>query len=288
MPASAMAPDGLHAPDANLYVPRPAEVFRIEPLTELDTLFDVRFLDDTPLGQSPGQFVQVSLLGVGECPISVCSSPTRPECFQLSVRRVGEVTRFIHRLTPGAVVGIRGPLGRGFDMELFEGHDVLVVAGGCALAPARSVIQFILDQRARYGAFHLLYGAKAPSDILFRREVEAWQNNDDVNCLVTVDRGDESWAGRTGLVTKLFDELPPLDLAQTRVVVIGPPIMFKFVLRKVLALGLAAENVFCSLERRMKCGVGKCGHCQVNQAYVCVDGPVFRYSEIASLEEAIE
>jgi NAD(P)H-flavin reductase len=218
----------------------------------------------------------------------VCSSPTRPQTFELCVRRVGEVTSAIHALRSGDTLGVRGPLGRGFDVRELHGANLLVVAGGCALAPARSLIHYVLDRRARFGDFYLLYGARSPGELLFRDELESWQSDSRVTCRVTVDRGDENWRGRTGVVTRLFRELPRLNPSRTRVAVIGPPVMFKFVMLELLARQVPPGAIYCSLERRMKCGVGKCGHCQVNHLYACLDGPVFTYSQLAGVREAIE
>lgn len=285
MPVAELQPERMES----VYLPEPADVLSVTPLTALETRYDLRRRSGEPLGHAPGQFVQVSIFGVGECPISICSSPTRPQTFQLTVRRVGEVTSAIHALEPGDTVGIRGPLGRGFDVEALHGHDLLIVAGGCALAPARSLIHYILDRRDRFGAFHLLYGARAPAELLFRDELMEWQSGrGGVNCMVTVDRGDADWTGHVGVVTRLFYKLPPLDPARTKVAVIGPPVMFKFVMLELVARRIPRSNIFCSLERRMKCGIGKCGHCQVNHLYACLDGPVFRYDEIAAVREAIE
>lgn len=273
---------------ADLYLPRPARIARIETLTDLEKLFVLELPDGRTLDHQPGQFVQVSILGVGECPISICSPPTRPETFELCVRRVGEVTRHLHQLEPGDVVGVRGPLGRGFDLDEFYGHDVLVVAGGLGIAPARSLIQTILDERKRFRRFHLLYGARTPAELLFRDDLALWRGSPDVNFHVTVDRPDENWRGRTGVVTTLFREVPALDPEATVVVVIGPPVMFKFVVLEVLARRIPQRSIFCSLERRMKCGVGKCGHCQVNNVYVCREGPVLRYGQLKALREGLE
>lgn len=268
------------------YTPRAARIMNITRMTPYDALFDIQFEDGTPLGHRPGQFVQISIPGVGECPISVCSSPTRPPLFQLSVRRVGEVTSAIHHLHVGDLVGIRGPLGRGIDPQEIDGSDILIVVGGCALAPARSLIHYILDQRMRFGRFDLLYGARSPKELLFRNELKVWRDSRDVNCQITVDSGDATWHGRTGVVTQLFTDLPAMNVDNTHAVIIGPPTMFRFVLKEVLNRNISEERVFCSLERRMKCGIGKCGHCQVNDLYACIDGPVFRYSEVRTRPEA--
>jgi len=271
-----------------VYQPSPADIVRVTPLTAADTLFEI----DPPRGavaaHAPGQFMQVSVMGVGECPISICTSPTRPERLGLCIRRVGEVTAAIHKLRAGDVLGLRGPYGRGFDVNALHGSNLLIVAGGCALAPARSLIQYVLDRRERFDEFHVLYGARSPAEILFSDEVAEWQRSRQIACHVTVDHPDASWSGAVGVVTRLFEQLPALDPAATTAVVIGPPVMFRFAVAEVLKLGVAPPRIFCSLERRMKCGVGKCGHCQVNQVYVCQDGPVFTYDELRRLPEAMK
>ena len=274
--------------EQDVYAPKSACVTDVEQLTPLEKRFRLQWPDGQPLGHSPGQFVQVSMLGIGECPISVCSSPTRRDYFELTVRRVGAVTAAIHEIAAGDMIGIRGPLGRGFDVEKLYGHDIVIVAGGCALAPARSLIQYIFDERARFGEFHVLYGARSPGDLLFRNELATWEKDDGVVCHVTVDRAADGWSGHVGVVTTLFDRLPTLDKPNTRVVVIGPPVMFKFVVMDFLARGVLQKHIYCSLERRMKCGIGKCGHCQVNHLYACQDGPVFNLAELTNIREAIE
>jgi NAD(P)H-flavin reductase len=269
-------------------MPAPAEVLSVRQLTAMERVFSLRLCNGQRLRHQPGQFLQVSILGVGECPISICSSPTRPDTFELTVRRVGEVTTAIHRLEAGDVIGVRGPLGRGFDPGRLEGHDILVVAGGCALAPARSLIQYVLDRRDRFGDFHVFYGARSPDELLFRDELESWQAGPEVRCLVTVDRADESWRGHTGVVTRLFSQWDGQQPTRTKVAVIGPPVMFKFVMLELIGRRIPESNIYCSLERRMKCGIGKCGHCQVNHLYACLDGPVFCYTQLATVREAIQ
>ena len=150
------------------------------------------------------------------------------------------------------------------------------------------MIQYVLDERDRFGQFHLLYGARNPSELLFRDDLAIWRDSKDVNFRVTVDRADEAWRGKVGVVTTLFRDLPTLNPTETMVVIIGPPVMFKFVVLEVLSRRIPQNHVFCSLERRMKCGVGKCGHCQTNDVYVCMEGPVFRYGQLKALREAIE
>ncbi len=274
--------------NAKLYVPRPARILKITQLTEMEKLFELAFVDGHQLNQQPGQFVQVSILGVGECPISICSSPTRPETFELCIRRVGSVTNRIHELREKDIIGIRGPLGHGFDVTEMHGKDILMIAGGLGMAPLRSLVQYVLDERPRFGQFHLLYGCREPKELLFTEDLIRWRENGDVNLSLTVDRADEQWRGKVGVVTTLFKDLPKLSPEDTSVVIVGPPVMFKFVVIEVLSRRIPQSSIYCSLERRMKCGIGKCGHCQANHVYVCVDGPVFKYGQLKSMREAME
>jgi len=256
-------------------------------MTELEKFFALRFPDGRALGHQPGQFVEVSLWGIGEAPISICSSPTDAEGFELCVRASGSVTNALHRLEAGSQVGIRGPFGRGYPMSEMEGSDVLVVAGGIGLAPLRSVIRYVLAHRDRYGRLIILYGAKHPSELLFTEELRDWERREDVELHLTVDRPDEAWQGHVGVITTLFPRLT-LQAAQTFAVVTGPPVMYRFVLLELLGKGIPLDQILFSLERRMKCGIGKCGHCQINGKYCCQDGPVFTFPELKVLWEASE
>lgn len=285
---SALTQSGRHGEPLSVYIPSPAKIRRITTLTDHEKLFELSFTDGRWLEQQPGQFVQVSVMGIGECPISICSSPTRPETFELCIRRVGTVTESLHRLKEGDILGIRGPLGHGFDVQEMHGKDVLIVAGGLGLAPVRSLIQYIIDERPRFGQFHMLYGCRHPDEILFSDDLIRWRTDGVMNLHVTVDKPDEQWRGKVGVVTTLFKELPKLDPATTAVVIVGPPVMFKFVVLEVLSRRIPQDSIYCSLERRMKCGIGKCGHCQVNNVYVCLEGPVFKYGRLKSMREAME
>jgi NAD(P)H-flavin reductase len=273
------------APSA--YVPLPARVERVEALTATEKRFTIRLPGGEPLGHRPGQFVQVSLFGIGEAPISVCSPPLGQPEFQITVRRIGNVTEALHRLEPGAGIGIRGPYGTGFDVAELEGKDLLFVAGGIGLAPLRSLVAYVADpaRRKRFGRAILLYGARNPGELLFADEVDAWTRAG-IDVRVTVDRAGEDWPGRVGVVTTLFEGLE-VDRSNTVVAVVGPPVMYRFVLLEIFGKGIPFSNIRLSLERRMKCGIGVCGHCQINGLYVCRDGPVFRYTDIRSLDEAI-
>lgn len=272
--------------DRLLYVPKLAVIEEVMPQTETEALFRFRFEDGSSLRHCAGQFVQVCLPGIGEAPISVASAPCEDPTFELCVRRVGNVTAAMHRLTPGTMVGVRGPFGNGFPDEQLKGQDVLVVAGGIGLVPVRPLIHHILCNRFDYGRFILLYGMKRPEDMLFRNEVEVWEQSEAVELHLTIDRPQPAWSGHVGVITTLFPELE-LDTTRTQVVIVGPPIMFKFVLMECQNKGIPDDRMILSLERQMKCGVGKCGHCQMNGKYVCQDGPVFSYHELKHLWEAI-
>jgi sulfhydrogenase subunit gamma (sulfur reductase) len=270
-----------------LFMPVQARIAKIEPLTALEKVFTLELPDGLSLGHRPGQFVEVSVFGVGEAPISISSSPWRSNGhFELCVRKVGDVTSAMHRLQPGATVGVRGPFGRGFPIEKFRGKDVLFAPAGLGLAPLRSLINQVLDERALFGRVIILYGARNPSELLFKDELKLWGERNDIELLLTVDRGDETWTGNVGVITTLFRHIS-LYPRNTVAVTVGPPAMYRFVLMELIGKGVSEGNIYLSLERRMKCGVGKCGHCQINSVYACQSGPVFPYSEIKALEEAL-
>jgi sulfhydrogenase subunit gamma (sulfur reductase) len=271
----------------HLYMPVTARITSVTPLTELEKVFTVQLPDGLSLDHHPGQFVEVSLLGTGEAPISISSSPSRSkDSFELCVRKVGDVTQAIHRLQPGDLLGVRGPFGRGFPYEKFRGKDILFAPGGLGLAPLRSLINQVLDERALYGRVLILYGARNPSELLFKNELEAWSKRNDVELMLTVDRGDENWKGHVGVITTLFRDVSVYP-RNTIAITCGPPVMYRFVLMELLGKGISEGNIYLSLERRMKCGIGKCGHCQINNIYACQSGPVFSYTEIKGLEEAL-
>ena len=269
-----------------LYYPEIAEITAIKQFTEKEKWFDIKLPGGRSLGHKPGQFVQVSLFGAGEAPISVTSSPTKKGSFELCVREVGMLTKLIHNFKVGSKVGIRGPFGKGFDVEKFKGKDILIIGGGIGIVPLRSLINYVIDNRKDYGRLIILYGAKDPSELLYPDELKQWQDSNNIEYFVTVDRGTPEWKGNTGVITTLLPSLD-FDLPNTIAAVVGPPIMYKFVLMSLKTKRIPDENIYLSLERRMKCGVGKCGHCQINHSYVCQDGPVYNYPELKKLQEAI-
>ena len=276
----------LESPE-NLFLPKPSRIVQMRSLTELEKVLTIDLPEGLTLGHRPGQFVEVSVLGVGEAPISISSSPSRSNGrFELCVRKVGDVTSALHQKVVGDVVGVRGPFGRGFPVEKFRGKDLLFAPGGLGLAPLRSLINQVLDERALFGRVIILYGARNPAELLFKDELDKWSKRDDLELHLTVDRGNENWPGNVGVITTLFKHIS-VNPRNMVAVTCGPPVMYRFVLIELLGKGISEGNIYLSLERRMKCGIGKCGHCQINNVYACKSGPVFPYPEIKGLEEAL-
>lgn len=228
----------------------------------------------------PGQFCMLYAHGVGEVPISISGDPLNSEVVEHTVRAVGPVTKSLASLRPGSQVGLRGPFGRGWPLREAEGHDVIIVGGGIGLAPLRPAILYVLRNREKYGKFYLLYGARTPDDLLYKRELKLWRGRLDAQVLVTVDKGDEKWRGYIGVVTTLFRYLR-LDPANTYSYVCGPEIMMKFTVQELKNQGLPDDRISISMERNMKCGVGLCGHCQFGPFFICKDGPVFSFAEVS-------
>jgi NAD(P)H-flavin reductase/CheY-like chemotaxis protein len=272
--------------ETELYTPRSAKVLSVQQLAAREKAFEVQFLDGKELGHQPGQFVEVSMFGIGEAPFGVTTSPTRPGSFGFAVRNVGNVTNAIHNLKPGDVIGIRGPFGNGFNVKAMDGKDILFIGGGIGLFPLRSLVQYVLDKRKDFGRAIVLFGARTPAERLFVDELAAWKSNTALEFSETVDRGTPEWTGNVGVITTLIPKLQ-LDPRKTVAVVVGPPIMYRFVIVELKKKDLADENIILSLERRMKCGVGKCGHCQINGVYVCQEGPVFSLAQLRTLREAV-
>ncbi len=268
------------------YIVKEAKVLRIKEMTSLEKQFGIALLYEESLDHEPGQFVMVSIPGVGEAPISVASSPTKRSSFELVVRKVGRVTEVMHRLKAGDKIGIKGPFGKGFPIQILEGNDLLFVAGGLGIVPLRSLINFVIDNRRDFGRVTILLGSRTPQDMLFGDETEHWQKRLDVNFNCTVDKCDPEWKGDVGVITTLIPGVN-LDAARTFAVVVGPPVMYKFVISELLKKEIPENQIFLSLERHMKCGVGKCGHCQIGQFYCCQDGPVFSYNQIKDNVEAL-
>ncbi len=230
----------------------------------------------------PGQFSMLWVFGVGELPISISGDPGNHNRLVYTVRSVGQATHALVSQELGNCVGVRGPFGTGWPVEAARGRDVIVVAGGIGLAPLRPVIYHVLKNRQDYGRLVLLYGARSPRELLYRKELAAWARQKDTQVLVTVDYGGLSWRGHVGVVTTLF-KYARLQAARSVAMACGPEIMMRFVMRELEAQGLARESIYLSMERNMKCGVGFCGHCQYGPHFICKDGPVFSYEQIRPL-----
>ena len=275
-----------YAEKKDIYLPQLATVADISQMNVTEKYLRLA-MDDGQFDFLPGQFVEVSLAGIGEAPITISSSPTLGDSFELVVRKIGRVSGAIHNLRRGDKVGIRGPLGKGiYPVEEAKGKNLVFICGGIGMVPQRSFINYVLDNRGDYGDVAILQGTKSYDLRLFTSEIEAWGKREDVQMLETLDEGDARWKGNVGVVTKLVSKVET-DLKSAMILVCGPPIMYKFVLMALADRDVPHGNIFLNLERKMKCGVGKCGHCQINHAYVCMSGPVFRYSDLASLPEAI-
>lgn len=282
----------MHLPTAsNPYLPAQARIMRISELNPDVRVYDLRFNDqklaDT-FDWKPGQFVELSVLGIGEAPFSLPSSPTRKGFFQLGIRKAGSLTNYLfEHLREGDEVGIRGPLGNGFPTEKFRKQDVLLVAGGLGMVPLRGLLQYLIDLREDFGRIILLYGCRNPKDMLFADELRSIARRGDAEILFSVDRTEgQAWEHHVGVVTELADKVE-LDVAGTYAVACGPPIFYKFMLEKLLERGFAKDRIYLSLERRMECGIGKCGHCAVGYTFTCLHGPVFSYWDAINLPELI-
>lgn len=231
-----------------------------------------------------GQFAEYSAFGDGECTFCIASSPTRKGYVECTFREAGKVTSALARMEEGQTMGFRGPFGNTFPIESWKGKNILFVAGGIALPPMRCVIWNVLDRRDEFGNVSILYGAKTVNDLVYKDELKEWDERPDVNLVTTVDPGGQTpdWKGEVGFVPAVLEKMNP-DPENTIAVVCGPPIMIKFTFPVLDKLGFKAENIYTTLENRMKCGVGKCGRCNVGKMYVCKDGPVFSRVELEAL-----
>ena len=270
----------------SIFLPEIAEVVSTRQLTEMEKYIELKINNTREFDFNPGQFIQLSIFGIGEAPISISSSPFNKNTIGICVRRVGDVTSAIHKLEAGSFLGIRGPLGHGFPVENMRGKDLLFIAGGLGLAPLRSLINYVLEKRDDFARITILYGAKNSGEILFADELELWKNRKDIEIEITVDKPDGNWSGKTGVITRLIPSLN-LEASNTYAMVVGPPVMYKYVFLELQMKQIPEDQIIMSLERRMKCGIGKCGHCQINGVYVCLDGPEFSYHKLKFLSEAI-
>jgi len=274
----------------NPYQPHLARIIRILPQIEDVKLFQIRFEDEKirqEFNHRPGQFVMLSVLGTGEAPISISSSPTRPGIIELCVRKMGRVTGALFNLKENAIVGLRGPYGNGYFIEKIKRNNLLIVAGGIGMAPLRSLLWYVLDNRKDFNDIIFMYGAKNPDEMLFKYELLSLLDRVDMKCLLTVDKDERGeWKAYVGVVTKLFDYID-IDARRFYAAICGPPVMYKFILQKLLERDFAKDRIMMSLERRMQCGIGKCLHCSVGYKYTCIDGPIFTYWDVINMPEVV-
>ncbi len=268
----------------NVYLPHIAVIEKIIEETLAIRTFHFNF-KDKKLGAKfsfeSGQFGEYSVFGIGEAPFCISSSPTRRDHLEFTAQRVGRVTNALHRLGVGAEIGFRGPYGNSFPLDFLQGKNLVFVGGGIGLAPLRSLIWNVIDNRNKYKDIDIIYGARSPADLCFKYDLDAWSRDKTVKFATTVDRGDESWTGRVGVVPKILEEVAP-SAKNAVAIVCGPPIMIRFTFPVLTKLGFTPEQMLTTLEKRMKCGIGKCGRCNIGNIYVCRDGPVFSYAQIKS------
>jgi sulfhydrogenase subunit gamma (sulfur reductase) len=275
----------------NVYVPHMAVIDEIrDEISDVKTFyyhFEDREREAEFKAFMPGQFAMVSIFGAGEIALSLPPSPTEDRLFFTS-RRVGSVSGAMHELKAGSRFALRGPFGNGFPMKRYEGRNLIIVAGGIGLIPLRSVIMYALHNRPSFGKIQVFYGSRTPRDLMYVDNLKQWQSDKGFECYLTVDRAEDGWDGNVGVVGSLFKR-PGVEMPvnTTTVFVCGPPIMFRFVLADLEKMGFKDDNIVSTLERYMKCGVGKCGHCCIGVAYVCTDGPVFTLEQIRKLGEVI-
>jgi len=271
--------------DNNVYLPRRALINNIIEENALVKTFEIVLEDEiynTDFTYLPGQFMMLSIPHCGEAPFSFSSSPSRPSTFSLSIRKIGKLTTAVHALKAGDMVGVRGPYGQPFPMDDLAGNNLVFVAGGIGMAPLRSVIEFCVDNHDEYGDITVLYGCKNSGEICFEQDLNGWVKSGLITTRFTVDEPCDQWNGCTGLVTALLDDIS-IRGTRNKALVCGPGVMIRFVVERLMIMGLQGEDIITTLERNMKCGIGICGHCHHESKLICTDGPVFYVSELTDL-----
>ncbi|HJO95286.1 MAG TPA: anaerobic sulfite reductase subunit AsrB [Victivallales bacterium] len=249
--------------------PEPCLISKIIKETDIEWTFRIK-IKEKPL---PGQFYMVSLPRIGEMPISISS--IEEGFIEMTIRNVGKVSDKVHHLQEGSQIFLRGPYGNGFDMTKFRDKHLVIAAGGSGVSPVKPIIEYFYKNPDQIKNVDLLFGYKEPNAVLFKPEIDSWKNK--FNTIVTVDKGDDNWKGNVGLITKFVDKINVPKVQDLEVVIVGPPIMMKFTALEFMKMGIDEEQITVSYERRMSCGIGKCGHCRIGQYYVCADGPIFSY-----------
>lgn len=272
---------------SNEYIPRSTTIEKIINLNTDVKHFTLKFNDNKSFDFKPGQFVQVSIFGKGESPISITSTKERGDALEIAVRKAGSVTNAMHELNEGEELFIRGPYGKSFPWQEYKGKDIVFVAGGIGLLPLRSVINAVLNHRNDFGKVWILYGSKSPEESVYSNELERWGKIKDVKVLLTIDKPSPGWGGNVGVVTTLFDQVE-FNPENTVAYVCGPPIMIKFAIKALEEEKMQARDIVTTMEMHMKCGIGKCGHCIIGEKYCCTDGPVFTAEELKKISSEIK
>jgi len=266
----------------NLYRPIESVIEDIKPETPNITTY--RFRPKEPITFEAGQFVELTVPGVGEAPFTPSSDPGMKDALEITIMRVGTVTAALEQLKVGDTVGLRGPYGHGYNFDDFEGREILVVGGGVGLAPLRSLIYALFHKPERFKKISIRYGARTPADIVYKDLLPEWEKVPNAEVQLTIDAPHPDWSGTVGVITVLLEDVP-FDMKSAVACVCGPPIMLKFVNIKLLEKGMQPENIYHSMERNMSCGLGKCGHCMLGKYYICKDGPVLTAAQIAEFED---
>ena len=275
----------------NPYLPLPMRIERVHVETDDNMLktFRLAFVhqEDAPgFHFTPGQFCEISVFGKGEAPFGIASSPMEPGPLKFTVNKTGVLTTALHGMEEGDIVGLRGPFGNGYPLDKFEGHNVVIIGGGFAFTTLRSLTQYLLGPRNRehFKDITIIYGAREPGLLLYKEDLAAWEQRKDVEVRLTIDKPAPGWTKHVGFVPDVVEKVAPSSKG-TYAVICGPPVMIRFTMPKLKALGFSPERIFLSLERRMKCGIGKCGRCNIGPYYVCKDGPVFSYAQLEGLPQ---
>lgn len=269
----------------NIYLPFVAEIAEIKEETPDIKTFRLKFKDKSlqdSFNYKPGQFVEFSVFDEGEAPFCISNSSTRKPLIECSVKRMGKVTQALHDLDIGDTVGLRGPYGNGFPLADLKGKSLLFVAGGIGLAPLRSLINYCLDNRSDFKSITIVNGARTSKDLVYKDEYKVWENSKDTKLYLTVDCQEDNWTCMVGVVPKILEQLKP-TCNDAVAIVCGPPIMIKYTMPVLIKIGFCPEAIITTLEMKMKCGLGKCGRCNIDHLYICKDGPVFSYAKLKGL-----
>jgi len=261
---------------------RPIETEVLEVIPETPTIKTVRLEPKEQITFVTGQFIELTIPGVGEAPFTPSSRPSVKDMLEVTVMEAGKVTGKIHELKKGDIVGLRGPFGQGYPLDKFKEKEILVLGGGVGLAPLRSLLYVLFDRINDFKRIYFRYGARTPEDIVYKEEIKLWSGRDDLDFQITVDTGDKEWKDHVGVVTTILDGMA-IDCSKALTIVCGPPVMMRFSTLELIGLGFKDRNIYLSMEKNMSCGIGKCGHCRLGTYYACKDGPVFTYDRIKDL-----